>query len=149
YNQMSGSTPDVHHAAKAAQVKCRHNTRRAEHTKAVHTAYKGSHALFRLEEVIENRAVAIELLPPAVRPFPHGVLKARPEQIQYTVGVEDVSAERMLALEPEVSIGQRLVGIAAIVLAQQAEGGARIEEALQRSFVRADSLGQLRCVLRF
>src|SRR5262245_56002504 len=115
---MSRGATQIHHIAKAAQIKCRHHGRRTEKTVAVHSREEGELVRFRGKQMIENALSEAEFLLPAMLALANCILKMPPEPKAHAIRVENIAAQRLWTFNSQKSRCRREVVITSPVKPQ-------------------------------
>jgi len=108
----------------------------------VHAAEEIAHGRFIAIEAAENGAFHAHGLLPARRAFAHRVAQVGPHAEERLIGVADVAAEGVGTVAAKVMLRHRKVAIAAVLLVEQAERGAAVEQAHQRAFVKSELMAR-------
>lgn len=101
-----------------------------------------AHVGVGLEEAAENATGDAKGLAPARRPFANGIGEVAPHGIKDLVGVEDVPRERVGTLTAQIGVGRRAVVVDAFPLFNEAERGAAVQQAFERSGIGARRSGE-------
>ncbi len=110
----------------------------------MHAHQKCARGFASPEKMVEDRAFEPKRLRPAVAPLAHGIFQMRPHRKQDVVRIENVACERTVARPAQISRGHRLIGVPALILAQESEAHAGIQQALDRLRLRAELRRQRR-----
>ncbi len=143
---MARGPAQVHKPVEAPQVEGRDHARRAQQAVAVHAAQEIALAFLGHEKVVEDRAVHLEGLPPAVASFTDRVFKVSPQRVKGPVRILDVTRQGPRAGPAEISFGHRQIGVGPIFFLQQPQADARVEQPLQSVGAGGYSPGEARSV---